>query len=559
MSRLPPISTLEISMKRYESETDLASRFSPAEPWTGPDAGAAARARRKADICRMNPMDAFKLFDRLYFPPQVYSGSYAEPNGFHEEIITACTLTDKNVTLIAAPNGCGKTVTIIKWDIFSALTGRNRLIVYGSETLVTPHNILRSIPSFIRNNARLCTDFPDIEFLAESEDYLLIRTRDNGHGTAFRTVSEYRAARGMTAQLFDRPDLFHVEDFENRMSSMKADAVEQRWLKLVEYRNALAPDGCMTITANNFDIRCLTNRLVREKLLGMLDRKFHVQVFPAWGPYYDKKGNFYASKIGTVDGPLWKSRYPVESKEELRDAMSASDDADWAGQQQEPKKPSGNFFKSAKLALYDGLPGNLVGITYIDPNLSMKEKGDRTCSGALLYSFDTNLFYAAGLRYRSYSDSDDLLADARDLAKWLLVNDVDLIASGMDGNVNQESTWTNNLLHYCKSHGFMLPPVHFKKYNVEWISKNAQLLWVNDKIRMPKTWLDQDEEKSFYDDLWAFTGRKLPGASDDGPDWLCCAVQLLTEFGIGTSDGSRVVAPANTNKHGFSTPKLGRF
>ena len=539
-------SLLDLSIRESEQELELQKLIALVPAFTGKEATKAASARRRQAALN------YDEFDRIYFPPEMYADGYAEPNAFHFRIVDACCESGKVVTLILGPNGCAKSVTIYKQDVWAALTGRRHCIVYASETLKTPSMIIRAIKLMLQTNKRIAFDFPDMKFVSESIEYLHVRTNDNAAGTVFVQASMDSSIRGMLVGIAQRPDLVHCTDVENRSSSMKETAVKERRDLVEEIRNALSPSGCVTIDANNFDERSLVNQYCRDFDSGRLDRKFVVLRFPAWGMYYDDRGAFCLDQNGTKEGPLWKSRFPARSIAELRSMMGTSSDEDWnGGQQQKPMKPKGDYFKAEHAIVYDNLPRDLVAVTYVDPSLAKKGRGDRTCLGAMLYSQSVQLFFAYGIRYLSYSESNDLLDDLRKLWQDLIRMKVTILSSAMDGNVNQESNWSQHVQNYCTIKRVMAPPIDYLHNNVELIAKIAQTYWADKKVRMPGVWHSDEERTYFENDLYAFTGRKLAGAKDDAPDWLCNIMHQMMTCGIDPGNAGILTLPHTYNRTGL--------
>jgi hypothetical protein len=240
--------------------------------------------------------------------------------------------------------------------------------------------------------------------------------------------------------------------------------------------------------------------------------------------------------------------------------MAPLDDEDWLGSQmQKPVKPKGGFFKTEHAELWTALPGDLLAVTWVDGNLAKKGKGDRTCMGAALFSPSTQRYYGFGIRYKSYSDSNELLDDLRQL--WLDVRGTgaQLIGAGMDGNVNQESHWSQHVDNYCRLRGVLLPTIDFKRYDVSLMAKTAQLVWSSKHFFLPSEWFEDDERRDFMSDLIAFTGRKLPGRRDDGPDWLVCIIQYLHECGL-VDDAGPLVMPRSHHRDTMrGKPRLGKL
>jgi hypothetical protein len=530
-------SLLGKSFAEAESELELQRLIALVPPFTKAESTKEAVARR-----RERALD-YAFFDTTYFPPEAYTDGYSKPNAFHARIAQACREDRKTVTLILGPNGYAKSVTIYKHDIWAVLTGARHFIVYVSETLKTPAMIIRALKLMMKTNKRITHDWPDLEFISDSIEYLHVRTNLNPVGTVFAQASMDSSIRGTLANLTQRPDLVHVTDMENRTSSMTPGAVDDRRAMIEEIRNALSPHGCVTIDANNFDERCLTNQYVKDAKKGILDERFIVLSYPAWGLYYDKRGRFRLGKGASVEGPLWRERFPAETEGGLKTLMGSSSEADWqGGQQQRPKKPEGFYFKRAHHQIWTALPdGPLLALTYVDPNLSKKSKGNKTSLGALLYSMKTQEFYCAGIRYRSWSDPAEMLDALRLLWQNIYsLKRATLICAGMDGNVTQESNWSAHVANYCRINQVMVPPIDYKRYDVRMIAKIAQTFWAQNKVYFPDGFAYPEEETLFFDDFYAFTGRKLPGGHDDAPDWFCCIMQMAMEIGLGAQQGPDV-------------------
>lgn len=545
---------IDRSMQRFEQRKDVAALYSMASPWPKKEATKSKTEKRIAEV-----KSDFQEFDRLYFPPEMYAEDYSPPNEFHRFIARCCAREGKAVDVILGPNGVAKSATIYKWDIWAAIFGHRHFICYAGETLDSPRAIIRAIQSYLLENARIQHDFPDLEFVYASTEYLHVRSKHNAKGTVFIPLSTDRSARGKLANLTERPDLIHIEDLENRTSSMTPEAVKNRRDRVEEMRNSLSPRGNLTITANNFDERSLANQYKTEYEAGELDAKLQVHTFPAWGKYRQKNGR-YSLLRGTRHGPLWPERFPAKSEAELRLMMGTSSDEDWlGGQQQQPIKPQGDFFRRSHWLTYDKMPGDLVGITYVDPNLAKKSKGDRTCSAGLIYSYETQLAYVYRPRYRSYADSNDLLDDLVDLWRHMISDGVRLIGAAMDGNVSQESHWSNHVANFAELRQMLMPPIDYTHFTVDQIAKLAQSYWAQDKILMPEQFPVREEQQHFQQDLHAFTGRKRPGVKDDAPDWLVCAVQYMTECGIEVGGMPAPPARARTRKRMGSRPTIGKI
>lgn len=512
----PELSHIEHSIARLEERRALESLYSPAPAWPAKEQSKARIAMRRLGIIRK-----FAEFDRLYFPPDVYDGQYAPTNHFHATIAAACEKSGRVCTLILGPHDHAKSATVYKKIVHAALTGERHFVGVVSETLDAPEQVIRAVSGFLQTNDRIRHDFPDLEILGDSAGELRLRTRDNARGCVIKSFSEWKSPRGKNVNLFQRFDLIIVEDLENRMSSMEADMVEKRRRKLAEYQSALADDGCLVMTANNFDENCVGNHLLREHEAGTLDASWRVFAFQAWG----LNGQATA-------GPLWPERFPAKNEAALRAMLKPMDEETWAGSyQQQPRKPKGFYFESSRYEEYDSVPSDAVALTWCDPNLAEKSKGDTTAMCALLYSRATGKKYIFRPRCRSFRDSNDLLDAYFDIVSDLYAVRIPVVAMGFDGNVSQESHWLNHLRNYAYRRSMPFPRVEFRRYRVNDIAKNTQADFNAGGYLFPAGFARTDEGKRFVDQLWAFTGRKA-SRKDDAPDALICITEFLYEKGF---------------------------
>ncbi len=558
-------SLLDINLSKRAEELELAKLFTPAPPWS------AEEATKKAVQKRRKAAASFEKFDRVYFPPESYGDSYAPANAFHSHVAACCLDKDRTVNVVVGPHDHAKSATVYKVLIWLALYGRKHFVGIASETLETPRNLITALSHFVKSNARIQHDWPDIEFLSDSQERLHITTHDNPRGTVFQGYSEEKSTRGKNTGLFFRFDLLVVEDLENRNSSMTKAAVEKRLTHLAEFQSSLAESGCMMVTANNFDERCAINQLVKRFPKGELEDSWAVWVFPAWGRYYDSNGKFVLRSAHDkrnetlTPGPLWQERYAAESEADLRRMLRPFDNATWKGSYQGmPQPPAGDFFSREFLFTYSVLPDDLTGVYNTDQNLAKKGKGDKTAMGLLSWSDTTQKLYASGMQYRSYHNSNDTFDDMRMIMSDGVANNINIVAAGMEGHVNQESHWQQHIENYMARNAVMMPPIYFHRYQIEMEAKQAQLLWSSGKILFDEAWIESEEGQAFRNDLLAFTGRKLAGARDDAPDWLIKSVKMLIELYVVVDlDAPGIMSPKRSLTKGgrlnFGGSRLGRM
>ena len=526
---IKPTGVLEHSLQKFAAKKKLEDMYRAGSPFTPEESTKEAIARRRQDT-----LGNYPLFDRTYFTPDMYAGSYAPSSNFHYAVADACDATGKEAYIEIGPHEHAKSATGYKKIIQLILQGGKHYIVIASQTLDQPKDVIDSIRWQLKNNQRILHDFPDIDFIKDEAGHIHVRTDDNTVGTVLKAASEGRSLRGKTTGLFQRPDLIWIEDLENTQSSFTKEALRKRYSKLDEMQSALSTGGCLVWTANNFDERCLANQMLTDFEKGDLLPVWHVRKWQAWGVQpFDKRKH-------KKPAPLWPERFPATSEEELKRMLGVASVAVWKGSfQGEPVKDEGHFFEREYEAFWDNLPVEIDGkkqelfaVVYVDPNLSKYGMGDRTCMGALIWEPSTNLIYEFVFHYQSYSNPNVLLTDMARGIKQLKALGIQLMAVGFDGNVTQESTWSAFVANYMTMEQVLLPPIRYCKYNVENIAKNAALVWTENRVRRQTHWPSTEEADRFERDFYAFEGKKKSGGKDDAPDWFCCGMQLLHDCGL---------------------------
>jgi hypothetical protein len=282
----------------------------------------------------------------------------------------------------------------------------------------------------------------------------------------------------------------------------------------------MSEKGSLVVLGNNFDVKCAFNRLLIEQYEGTLSPNWKVKVFKAW-----------------KNKPLWKERYPAKNEAELMRMLKPKDMSEWlADFQQEPTPPDGFLFQRLNpIPLWNTIPEDARGVLYCDPNLSKKGKGDSTAIIPLLYSPKYDLYYIPDLVCHSFYDSDMLLNE------YLKRRTQYIRYCGFDGNVSQESTWTNNIRHWCRNNKKPFPTVFYKRYKVDELSKNAAMAWNSGKVLLPPWITSTKDGQSFLSQLFSFRGKKA-NLKDDGPDGFVSAFELLHEMHLGQRTSSNRVS-----------------
>ena len=497
-------SKLNILMDGFASEADLKASLQQSLPWSDQERTEKARLKRIAAV-----KDNFWAFDKLYFPVDMYEAGWFAPNRMLKSIVGQ--LTEPGVHVNFGPREHGKTVTAKKGLVWLLMTGRLTIAGVYAETLPKAWNILNDIFTLINENERLKYDYKP-EFAESNSDQFKFRTTAKGTISKWRycaTFSEGRSVRGFT-RLFGRPQLIIGDDVETLESSMATEPVEQRVRKIAETIKSLHTDkGTFLILGNDFDRRSALHRLKIEQEHGLLAPNWRVYSWAAWD-----KGR-----------PLWHSRYKADTESELIKILQPKDEADWqANFMQNPVPPEGMLFKRSHYQEYDRLPKDAKGIVFCDPNLSKKGRGDTTSIVALLYSAETLKYYIGAARCKSYSDSNMLLNDV-----LRLKGDFKNIATiGFDGNVSQESTWSNNVRNWCRINNAPYPHIEYKRYRVDDLAKNLQAAYEAGDILFPPLFGQSEEGAMFLAQFFGFAGKHA-NKKDDAPDDLISAFELIHE------------------------------
>ena len=386
--------------------------------------------------------------------------------------------------VIAGPRKHGKTATGRKILLWKLLFGHINFAATYSEDLDVARSWLRFIYIFL-TRGRVADDFnPEITII--SRDHLEFRTFDETK--TLKPFSQKRSLRGQLEE-FDRPQEIYGDDVETKDSSMDFDAVRNRIDRITEGFESLDNSTAkFIIFANNFDRRCMTNTLLMQQNEGILNEGYQVHIYKAWN---EKTGS------------LWFSAYPARTEAELKNMLMVRDQSNWFGNyQQDPQPPSGNYFSEDHYATYDELPSDCIGVIYTDQNLAKKSKGDTTAIVKLLHSKSTNKLYVHFPRCKSYSNSKVLFEDIIDMFNS---KDSRIIGIGFDGNVTQESYWSELMAAYSNFEHirFLQRFAEFKKYNVSDIATNAQLLYVQGELLFPKSFGLTKEGTTFLTQFFA--------------------------------------------------------
>lgn len=494
-------SAIDIAMQKRSEELRLRESFVDAAAW--PEA---ERSQECIDRRRKRCDDNFWAWDETYFPAELYKGGKATPGLLQRRVVEHAKRP--GIQLVIGPRKHGKTVTAKKYLAWALVTGRISVAGTYCETLPKASAMLDDI-QWLLQNARVAHDY-QVAVLESNADQLRARIGRNELVTV-AAFSEGRSVRGYVAG-FSRPQFLLADDIETLDSSFTQPAVDGRIRRLGETYQSLDEGGTVLVLANNFRRESAVNRLLTESEQGLLPERWNVHHYAAW-----HRGR-----------PIWPSRFPATSEDALRALVGAYDDADWMGNYQgRPQPPAGYIFRREFVQFATEIPKDARGVVFVDPNLSKKSKGDTTGIARLRYSPTTELYYLGGCA-RSFSSAGELLESALDLLDgWSS-------QLGMDGNVSQESHWSQHIRSWCRIHKRPFPPVHFKRYHVDQIAGNLHKLWIDGLVRLEPSMANS----AALEQLIAFTS-KAAGNKDDFPDAAISAAQMLNERRMDRGSGQR--------------------
>jgi len=510
-------SRIELSFKDFEKEVELKklSLGINLTNFSGKDATKEASAKR-----RERSDNDYWYFDKTYFPPELYE-DYGEPNVMLEKIVDVCRKA--GIHIFIGPRGHGKTIEGKKLLIWLLVTGKIHVSGVYSEIILKASWLLLNIYLLMKENVRLRYDYK-FEFVTANADAIRIKMLD-GQQRPLRVCaafSEGRSVKGFT-ELFGRPEFLLGDDIETLESSFTSGAVQLRMQKIQEAYHSLGNSGVFLILANDFNPASCIHQIRYEHENNLLPEHWHVYAYKAWSNIKTKL---------QPKGALWFKRFKATTEAALKKMLKPKDESDWqTGFQQNPTPPEGDFFKRSDYDEYVSLPHDVRGIIYCDPNLSKKGKGNTTAIPALLYSPSTNEYYIPMAVCRSFADSNKLLASIFTLKEYVTTEAKRSCIAGLafDGNVTQESTWTQHIRNFCKITSQPFPHVEYKKYKVNDLAKNFQSAYAEGKVKFAPGFSKTVDGERFLVQFFSFSGVKKEGNDDDAPDSMICAFEFIHE------------------------------
>jgi hypothetical protein len=521
-------SKINIEMEKFEDGVKSEINFSPAKPWSP------KQISDKAKNGRLKANADYWKYDHTYFAPELYTDGYAHESAFHRALINIAQ--KPGVHIVAAARAHGKTATMKKYVSWLLVEKGLNLSGAMSATLPQARNLLGDIAEII-SMPKIKYDY-GIEFDECNADQTTFKSLAKLTNVRIMTFSAGRSVKG-TTKLFDRIRFILIDDLETRQSPLGEDQTNERIRAVTEAFQSMAPDGVVVWLANNYDEDCAVNKIKKMSEHGILYDGWNYYEFPAWS----EKG-YCTAGVRITKGALWKEKYPAKKEDELKLMLGVTDQSNWNGDfMQSPSPPEGDYFRREFFQTYCELPRDAAGIVYCDPNLSKKGKGDTTAIVALLYSPGEDRYYVADGRCLSFAGSNDLL----DAVMEVRYKGYKLYAVAFDGNVSQESAWTNNIKNWCRINENPFTSVEYRKYNVDNLAKNCQRAYNSKQVYFNENFVNSPEGERFKRQLFAFTGKKKSNKADDAPDALICAFEFIVERGLARKSESVIKIPLLTN------------
>jgi hypothetical protein len=515
---LEKFSVINKSIQTFSDDVSNKAELQAVEAWPTKER---TENKRLARIVRAEKN--FWDFDKFYFTPNMYSDGYAKPCNMHRELVRQFDIPGVHIDL--APRKHGKTVTLKKASIWQFLTGQLDVGMVFSESLYpNATDMLKDIAELIKENERILHDYNPV-FKESNAEQFQFRTMAKGTEHFWRycaAFSEGRSTRGYIRK-FNRPLKGYGDDIETLTSSFGKEPVKKRIELIGEAFSTLRDNGTIIVAGNDVDRRGAMHQLRIEQEEGVIARHWHVNVWKAWS----KK-------------PLWKARYPATNESQIKLMLKPRNEADYQTTfQMNPTLPEGTFFKLREFHYIDEIPRDARGVVYVDPNLAKKKQGDTTAMTVLLWSPSLLKKIVARVRCKSFSESNELL----DIALALRLTIPGVRAIGFDGNVNQESAWTNNIRNWCRIKKAPFPRVHYYRFHVDDLAKNTQADWKDDNFVFMRNIFNDDEGHEWLMQVLAFDGKKA-NKTDDAPDSFICADEMLNQLHLCKRKGDQIIRPS---------------
>ncbi len=517
---------LEKSFKQYSEKLERQAYSVPTPGFKDNSEGARKKRVKKA-------MKDFLYFDKTYFPEEFHTQGWYPPGVLHFKMFE---VADKpGIHWFGTFRNLAKSAYLKKLRIWYLLSGRASIGGILSETLKKSEKFVRGIATILRENESLRKDF-DIRIETLNSEMLIFTCSTNKRYCNYMNYSLDSNPRGDNVHI-DRPDFIDFDDLETNRQVFNDENNHKKLMKIREAYRSCRENATMIGLGNDPHPKCLFNKLKIAREKGEKSDLIHIYAFKAWSEKI--------TELTPYLGSVWHHKYPAGSESEMRMLVKADDDVEWAEAQCDPILKSGKWFPPEFVQFYtkDQLPSDAKGVGFCDPNLSEKGQGDTTAFGSLLFSRSQNKFFFTNLSCKSYDDSNDLLKD------YFRVFSSRVPLLGMDGNVDQASSWKNNIKNFVRIYGIPYPHVDFCRYKVDDIVTPFSAIYKQGRVYFPKEFSETDEGEIFMNQLYTFTSKK-DNKKDDAADFCISAYMFGMEKKkfIATTDGK---SPYFHTKIGF--------
>jgi hypothetical protein len=318
--------------------------------------------------------EAFLGFCRTYLP-EYFPAPFGQ---FHRDYAQILASTGKPFHLVAAPPEHGKSLILIAYYMWCAISGDRHMVAHVSETKTIGETALDLVRIEMEGNPRILHDFGDLRHEKyQAQDFFAYRNFRKTHRHPYTAFKPFGYATQLRGWIFysHRVDFAGLDDFEPISASRNPRIVAEReqWL-FSEVYPRVGRTGALVWVHNNARRGSTADTLHKAVEEGTARKGIQSHKWAALGP----------------DGPLWPERFTVEMLLDIQERVGRSA---WRGDYQQEPITTGKRFNGDWIHTYalSDLPADLSIEARLDPSVSAK--GDTKALVALGFSRKTRKYY----------------------------------------------------------------------------------------------------------------------------------------------------------------------
>lgn len=392
--------------------------------------------QRREAVFKDDTIKAFFYFAKTYYPEYVTS-PFAE---FHYQLVSYANRAGKEFHLIAAPPEHGKSIIMLLWKVFCAITGRRHMHAQIGENKDLAAINLSWVMQEFQMNPRILYDYGFLlhpvyqsRYFFSVQNYDIDGTQkqaDNPY-TSFKAFGYQTALRGYVFYQY-RIDSVEFDDFEPIHASKNKALVDERinWI-FSEVQGRVAKHGCMYWIHNNSRKGSAADRLHAET----------------------SRANVYSHKYpALIDGrPLWPQRYSVEYLHGQKQQVGY---ITWQGDWMQRPVVGGKIFKPEWVRTFTHMPSDLIIISRIDFSPGASKSASYKAMPFLGWSPSTKKFYVLDAWVRQ--DTINRLIDAI-YYKYQLWEDRNLYSIKIESDFRQDIIYSPYFQQKAEEYGWRVP------------------------------------------------------------------------------------------------------